>query len=143
MPTRKKITETGSPAMASMDPALLSAISHASSLAFFLMGPLTVIIPLIIWLSERNRKERSPLVEFHARQAFFFQCIVYLVSIAAGVVVFILTFVFVGLLLIPFLILFILGAIGYGVYGGLQVWQGRDFRYKYVTDYIEKTTNKT
>jgi len=58
-------------------------------------------------------------------------------------VVFILTFVFVGLLLIPFLILFILGAIGYGVYGGLQVWQGRDFRYKYVTDAIEKTTNKT
>jgi uncharacterized Tic20 family protein len=141
MPTRKKTDSTGS--SASMDPVLLSAVSHASILAFFLMGPLTVIIPLIIWLSERNRAERSELLEFHARQAFFFQCVVYLLSIAAGVVVFILTFVFVGLLLIPFLILFILGAIGYGVYGGLQVWQGHEFRYKFVTDTIERTTNKT
>jgi uncharacterized Tic20 family protein len=140
MPTRKKTASIGS--SASMDPVLLSAVSHASILAFFLMGPLTVIIPLIIWLSERNRPERSEPVEFHARQAFFFQAAVYLVSIAAGAVVFILTFVFVGLLLIPFLILFILGAIGYGVYGGLQVWQGREFRYKYLTEYIEKSMNK-
>jgi uncharacterized Tic20 family protein len=143
MPTRKKIPETGSSGLASLDPALLSAIAHASSLAFFLMGPLTVIIPLIIWLSERNRPERSELVEFHARQAFFFQSFIYLVGIAAGIVVFILTFIFVGLLLIPFLILFMLGAIGYGVYGGLQVWQGREFRYKYVTDFIERTVKKT
>jgi uncharacterized Tic20 family protein len=140
MPTRKKSETTGSPA--SMDPVLLSAVSHASILAFFLMGPLTVIIPLIIWLSERNRAERSALVEFHARQAFFFQSAVYLFGIAAGAVVFILTLIYIGLLLIPFLILFVLGAIGYGVYGGLQVWQGREFRYKYVTDFIERTTNK-
>jgi uncharacterized Tic20 family protein len=140
MPTRKKTDSAQS--LSSMDPVLLSAISHASILAVFLMGPLTVIIPLIIWLSERNRPERSELIEFHARQAFFFQAAVYLTSIAAGVVVFLLTFIFVGLLLIPFLILFVLGAVAYGVYGGLQVWQGREFRYRYVTDYIERTANK-
>jgi len=103
-----------------MDPALLSAIAHASILAFFIMGPLTVIIPLIIWLSERNRPERSELVESHSRQAFFFQVFVYGTGIASGLVVFVLTFVFVGLLLIPFWILFMLGAIGYGVYGGCR-----------------------
>jgi uncharacterized Tic20 family protein len=142
MPTRKKIPETGSAGLASLDPVLLSAIAHGSSLAFFIMGPLTVIIPLIIWLSERNRPERSELVEFHSRQAFFFQAFVYLAGIASGIVVFILTFVFVGLLLVPFWIIFMLGAIGYGVYGGLQVWQGREFRYKYVTDFIERTAKK-
>jgi len=125
-----------------MDPALLSAIAHASILAFFIMGPLTVIIPLIIWLSERNRPERSELVETHSRQAFFFQAFVYGIGIASGLVVFVLTFVFVGLLLIPFWILFMLGAIGYGVYGGLQVWQGREFRYRYVTEFIEKTVSR-
>jgi len=143
MPARKKIAGTGSPGPASPDPVLLSAIAHASILAFFIMGPLTVIIPLIIWLSERNRAERSESIEFHARQAFFFQSFVYLAAITAGIVVFILTFIFVGLLLIPFLILFVLGAVGYGVYGGLQVWQGREFRYRYVTDFIEKTAKKT
>jgi uncharacterized Tic20 family protein len=139
MPTRKQIPESGP---AAMDPALLSAIAHGSSLAFFIMGPLTVIIPLIIWLSERSRPERSALVEFHSRQAFFFQAFVYLAGIASGLVVFVLTFVFVGLLLIPFWILFMLGAIGYGAYGGLQVWKGREFRYRFVTDFIERTVGK-
>ena len=126
----------------SRDPALLSAISHASVLAFFLMGPLTVIIPLVIWLSERNRPERSELIEFHSRQAFFYQSALYLVTLAAGAVVAVLTLVIVGLLLIPFLILIFIAGVGYGVYGGIQVWQGRQFRYKYLTDYIEKNTTK-
>jgi hypothetical protein len=40
--------------------------------------------------------------------------------------------------LIPFVIVFFLGAVIYGVYGGAEVWQGRPFRYRYVTDFIEK-----
>jgi uncharacterized Tic20 family protein len=138
MPTRKRSGEAGGQNAGSRDPALLSAVAHVSILAFFIMGPLTVIIPLVIWLSERNRPKRSELVEFHARQAFFYQSAVYLAGIAAGAVVGILTLVFVGLLLIPFLILFFLAAIAYGVYGGAQVWQGREFRYRYLTDYLEK-----
>jgi uncharacterized Tic20 family protein len=107
------------------------------------MGPLTVIVPLVIWLSERNRPERSELVEFHARQAFFYQAAVYLAALAAGAVVGVLTLIFIGLLFIPFLILFFLAAVGYGVYGGIQVWNGREFRYRYLTDFIEKSSSKT
>jgi len=120
------------------DTALLSAIAHASILAVFIMGPLTLIVPLIIWLSERNRPKPTGDVIFHARQAFFFQAAVYIVTLAAGLVAGLLTLIFVGLLLIPFVIAFFLGAVIYGVYGGVEVWQGRPFRYRYVTDFIEK-----
>jgi uncharacterized Tic20 family protein len=143
MPDQKKADSSEPRVSPSRDPVLLAAVSHASILAFFLMGPLTVIVPLVIWLSERNRPERSELVEFHARQAFFYQAVVYLASLAAGAVVGILTLVFVGLLFIPFLILFFIAAVGYGVYGGVQVWQGREFRYKFLTDFIEKSSSKT
>jgi uncharacterized protein len=120
------------------DTVLLSAVSHASILAVFMMGPLTLIVPLAIWLSERNRPKPSAEVIFHARQAFFFQAAAFLVTLVAGLVVGLLTLIFIGLLLIPFVIVFFLGAVGYGVYGGMQTWQGRPFRYRYVTDFIEK-----
>ncbi|MBN2201437.1 DUF4870 domain-containing protein [bacterium] len=120
------------------DTALLSAIAHASIVAVFIMGPLTLIVPLVIWLSERNRPKPTGDVIFHARQAFFFQAAVYIVTLAAGLVAGLLTLIFIGLLLIPFVLAFFLGAVIYGVYGGVQVWQGRPFRYRHVTDFIEK-----
>ncbi len=120
------------------DTALLSAIAHASIIAVFIMGPLTLIVPLVIWLSERNRPKPTGDVIFHSRQAFFFQAAVYAVTLAAGLVAGLLTLIFIGLLLIPFVIAFFLAAVGYGAYGGVQVWQGRPFRYRYVTDFIEK-----
>jgi hypothetical protein len=120
------------------DPVLLSAVSHASILAVFMMGPLTLLVPLVIWLSERNRPKPSAEVIFHSRQAFFFQSAAYLATLVAGLGVGLLTLIFIGLLLIPFVIVFFLAAVGYGVYGGIQVWQGRPFRYRYVTDFIEK-----
>ncbi len=120
------------------DTALLSAISHVSILAVCIMGPLTLIIPLVIWLSERNRPKPTEDVIFHARQALFFQAAVYVATLAAGLVAGLLTLIFIGLLMVPFVILFFLAAVAYGVYGGVQVWQGRPFRYRYLTDFIEK-----
>lgn len=120
------------------DTALLSAIAHASIAAVFIMGPLTLIVPLVIWLSERNRPKPTAEVIFHSRQALFYQAAVYIVTLAAGLVTGLLTLIFIGLLMIPFVIVFFLGAVAYGVYGGVQVWQDRPFRYRYVTDFIEK-----
>jgi uncharacterized Tic20 family protein len=136
MPDRKPSKSAAEPL--SRDPQLLSAIAHASILAVFLMGPLTLIVPLVIWLTERNRPGRSEEIEFHGRQAFFFQAFVYLSCFVAGALTALLTLIFIGLLFIPFLIVFFLGAVVYGVYGAMQVWQGRPFRYRYLTDFIEK-----
>lgn len=120
------------------DPVLLSMIAHGSILAVFFLGPLTLLVPLIIWLSERNQPKPSDLVLFHARHAFFYQLAVYLIGFIAGIFIALLTLIFVGLFFIPFLILFLLAAILYGVYGAIQVWQGKPFRYKYISDFVEK-----
>jgi len=136
MPSQK--TEEAKNSTKSHDPVLLSAIAHGSILAVFFLGPLTLLVPLVIWLSERNQPSPSELVLSHARHAFFYQLAVYLIGFTAGIFIALLTLIFIGLLFIPFLILFFVAAVVYGVYGAIQVWQGKPFQYKFISDFVEK-----
>lgn len=131
MPRKENVSKT-------LDPVLLSVIAHGSILAMFFLGPLTLLVPLIIWLSERNQSSPSETVLFHAQHAFFYQLVVYVIGFILGSCVALLTLIFIGLFFIPFLILFFLAAIVYGVYGAIQVWQGKPFRYKYISDFVER-----
>lgn len=119
------------------DTTLLAAISHFSILATFVMGPFAMVIPLIIWLLERSKADGSPLVEFQANQAFFYQIALWVVSAALGIIIGILSIIVIGVLFIPVLILFVIAAIVYGVVGGLKVMQGEDFRYIIIADFID------
>lgn len=96
-----------------------------------------MVIPLIIWLLERNKSNKSTQVEFHAKQAFFYQLAVYLIGAVLGIFIGLLSIILIGLLFIPVLILFGMAALIYGAYGGIRVGQGEDFRYIYVADFIE------
>ena len=121
----------------SRDTNLLASLAHFSILTVLILGPFSMAVPLILWLTERNRPDKSSHVEFHAKQAFFFQAAAYIVSAVLGVCMVILSIILIGLLLIPVLILFGLAVVVYGVYGGVQVNQGREFRYLFVADFIE------
>lgn len=119
------------------DDRTLASIAHFSIAAAFVAGPLAVVIPLLIWLIQRDKKEPSALLIFHGKQAFFYQiaCLIagaILTGIASA-----LTAIVIGALLMPLIILAGLAAIAYGIYGGVQVYQGKDFRYKYVADFLE------
>jgi len=119
------------------DNVLLAALSHLSILTVLLIGPFSMVIPLIIWLLERNKSNKSTQVEFHAKQAFFYQLAVYLIGAVLGIFIGLLSIILIGLLFIPVLILFGMAALIYGAYGGIRVGQGEDFRYIYVADFIE------
>jgi uncharacterized Tic20 family protein len=121
----------------SRDPILLSTLAHLSILAVFIIGPVSMVIPLIIWLMERNKTDQSDMIEFQAKQAFFYQAAVYLITTLLGVITGILSIILIGLLFVPVLILFGLAAIVYGVYAGIRVSQGDHFRYIYIADFIE------
>jgi uncharacterized Tic20 family protein len=124
------------------DTVLLSALAHGSFAVFFLLGPLTMAVPLAIWFLEHRRPKPVLQVEFHARQAFFYQLAVWA---AAGVLIglsCLFIFIFIGLAVIPFIILAFLAAVAYAVYGAIQVWNGNRFRYKFVTNYIERQRRK-
>lgn len=130
--------EKKTPAKApAQDNAQLAALAHLSILTVVLLGPFCMAIPLIIWLIERNKEDKLESVEFHAKQAFFFQLAALIVTAAIGIVAGILSIIIIGLLLLPIVILFPLAAVIYGVYGGIKVWNGEDFRYIYVADFIE------
>jgi uncharacterized Tic20 family protein len=141
-----------------------AALAHASILLTFALGVstggvavvLTALVPLAIWLAFRDK---SRFVAFHAMQATVFQ----LASLAAWIVILIgglavlipawlitavLLVVLIGLLLLPVvlvltialpvvLIVLPLASLVYGLYGALEVYSGRPFRYWKVADWIE------
>ena len=122
---------------AAKDNSQLAALAHLSILTVLIIGPLSMVIPLVIWLLERNKPDKSAALEFHAKQAFFYQLAAYLITAILGVIVGILSVILVGLLFIPVLILFPIAAVIYGIYAGIKVWQGEDFRYIYLADFLE------
>jgi uncharacterized Tic20 family protein len=121
----------------SRDPILLSTLAHLSILATLVIPFVAMVIPLLIWLLERNKPDRSEMIEFHAKQAFFYQVAIYLITGLLTVITVILSMILIGLILIPVVFIFPLIAIGYGVYGGIRVSQGENFRYIYIADFID------
>ena len=122
------------------DERLWAMLAHLSVLLNLVTGFLGVFAPLIIYLIY---KDRSRFVAFQSMQAFIFQLIFWA---GGGVLVGvmwamtgILSAFLIGLLCIPFALLFSLlplGAIVYGVIGGIQAYQGQDFRYWLVADWV-------
>ena len=121
---------------------LLASLAHFSILTVIIIGPFSMAVPLIIWLLERNKPEKSTFTEFQAKQAFFYQAAVYVIATVLGICVGILAIILIGVLLIPVLVLFGLAAVIYGVYAGFQVSQGKNFRYIYVADFMEAGVKK-
>jgi uncharacterized protein len=118
-------------------------IAHLSVLANLVTGFLGPVAALVIYLVY---KERSRYVAYHSLQAFIFQMIWWvgggaLVGIAWAVTG-VLSAVLIGLLCIPFaciVSILPLGALIFGVIGGVQTSQGQDFKYWLVGDWVRGT----
>ncbi len=141
-----------------------AALAHASVLVTFALGistgglavVLAALVPLVIWLSFRDR---SPFVAFHAMQATVFQLaalVAWLGLLVAGLVILIptwiatilLVIILIGLLLLPVaigltialptaLVILPFASLVYGLYGAFEVYTGREFRYWRIADWIE------
>jgi len=101
-------------------------LSHLSALAGFVFPFGNVLGPLLVWQIKKNE---IPSVEQHGKEALNFQLTAMIILVAASIVAFILTFVVIGVLLIPLIILAGLAAIGLSVYAGIQANNGVEFRY--------------
>ena len=120
--------------------AMLAHLSVLANLATGFLGP---VIALVIYMVY---KDRSRYVAYQSMQAFVFQLVAWvgggvLVG-AAWAISGILTAVFIGLLCMPLacLLSFLpLGALVYGIIGGVQCSQGQDFRYWLVGDWVRGT----
>jgi uncharacterized protein len=124
-----------------------SMLAHLSVLLNLITGFAGPIAALIIYLIY---KDRSRTVAYHALQAMIFQLIWWygggLLIGAMWAVVGALSAIVIGIVLIPFALLFTfvlailpLGAILYGIIGAVQVNQGQDFKYWLVGDWVRST----
>jgi len=115
-------------------------LAHLSVLLNLVTGFLGVVAPLVIYLIY---KERSRYVAYQSMQSFVFQLIWWvgggLIVAAAWTVTGIGMAFIVGLLCVPIALLLSLIPVVplvWGVYGGIQCNQGKDFKYWLVGDWV-------
>jgi uncharacterized Tic20 family protein len=144
--------------MKTQDERIMAALSHV----MILLPMAGVIVPIVIWATQR---ETSEFVAFQALQALIYQLVLiglwfvgigcYMISIfgtlgtgivlseiapelgAPGMLGFFLPFVIFGsVFLIGFLY------IAYGTFGAVQVFRGRDFHYVLIGRWVERYTSR-
>ncbi len=124
--------------------AMLAHLSVLINLVTGFLGPIAALVIYLVF------KDRSRYVAYQSLQAAIFQLIAW---IGGGVVIGlmwavtgILSAVIIGILCIPFALIFTLvvgllpvAALVYGVYAAIQTSQGEDFHYWLVGDWVRGT----
>ena len=95
---------------------------------------------LIIWLIYKDRSRR---VGFHALQALWYQIAWLVILVAGWFVTFILSFILIGLLLLPVMVVASLVPFVHGCYAAYKVNQGVDYRYPFIADRIDGGARRT
>lgn len=147
------------------DDLIVAALAHASILITFLVGMgsaglgaiLGVLIPLAIWYGYRDKSVYTAKQALHATAYQVASILAVVAFIAIGIVLVIvgwtvtgaLTAVVVGLCLMPFallvtvllavaLLVLLIAPLVYGLYAAYETYQGRDFRYRWVSDWVDQ-----
>ena len=138
----------------SSDERTWAALAHASTLLNAATGMGGLIAAAVIWLTQ---KEKSAWVAFHGLQSLVFQAALYLtVSLVVGVVWvvgFALSFITLGLgtiIAVPVMIVvmflglaLMMAGLVYSLYGAYQVYEGREFRYIWIGDWVHQRSFET
>lgn len=110
-------------------------LCHLSALAGYVGVPLGNILgPLIVWQIKKNE---IPSVDAHGKAALNFQITVFLALVVASVVFFIGTFICVGWVLLPVLILIGLAGLIFPIIAGVKANNGEDYKYPWTIDFIK------
>lgn len=124
--------------MSPQDERTWSIVAHLSVLVG-LVG-LMPLGALIIWLVYRDRSRR---VGFHALQALWFQIAWLVILVVGWFVTFVLSFILIGLVFIPVMLLASLVPFVHGCYAAYKVSQGVDYRYPFIADRIDGGARRT
>ena len=125
------------------DEKMWAMVSHLSVLVNLVSGFLGPVVPLVVYLVF---KDRSRYVAYHSLQGLIFQLIWWVGGgMLAGIMWAlsgVLGAVLIGLLCLPLACMFSLlpvGALIYGIIGGVQTSQGQDFKYWLIGDWVRGT----
>lgn len=135
------------PARPTREERRVAALAHGSILLNLVTGFGGPVLALVLWLLYDRKSEYAA---WHALQALIFQTIALLLFLVLGVITALLWAVtgllipiVVGFCLVPLAIGFttitaalVVGSLIYGCAGALAVLDGRDFRYRWLADWI-------
>ena len=120
--------------MSAQDERTWSMLAHLSVLLNIVTGIGGPIAALVIWLVYRDR---SPRVSFHALQSLWYQVAWAVILFVGWFVTGILSIIFIGLLLIPVMLIATLVPFVHQCYAAYKVYQGVDYRYPIIADMID------
>jgi uncharacterized protein len=134
----------------SSDERTWATLAHAGALLNLFTGMGGPIAALVIWLTQ---KDKSAWVGFHGLQSLIFQAAVSIITVlvvgVVWVVGFVVSFATIGIgtiVAVPVMILVFFGGFAmvgggtiYCLYGAYQVYNGREFRYLWVGDWVQRS----
>ncbi len=110
-------------------------LCHLSALAACIGVPFGNILgPLLIWQIKKNE---FPAVEIHGKAALNFQITVTIAVLGGAIVAFALSFVCVGFLLFPVVMLIGLAGMIFAIIAGLKANNGEDYKYPYSFEFVK------
>ncbi|MDQ4083545.1 MAG: DUF4870 domain-containing protein [Actinomycetota bacterium] len=120
--------------MSAQDERTWSMLAHLSVLLNIVTGIGGPIAALVIWLVYRDRSRR---VSFHALQSLWYQVAWAVILFVGWFVTGILSIIFIGLLLIPVMLIATLVPFVHQCYAAYKVYQGVDYRFPIIADMID------
>lgn len=120
--------------ISAQDERTWSMLAHLSVLLNIVTGIGGPIAALVIWLVYRDRSRR---VSFHALQSLWYQVAWAVILFVGWFVTGILSIIFIGLLLIPVMLIATLVPFVHQCYAAYKVYQGVDYRYPIIADMID------
>ena len=109
-------------------------LCHLSALSGCLIPLGNIFGPLLVWLLKKNE---FPSVEAHGKAALNFQLTVLITLVVGAVAFFVLHFICIGFLLVPFLILIPVAGLIFPIVAALKASSGAPCQYPYSLDLIK------
>jgi uncharacterized protein len=109
-------------------------LCHLSALAGFIIPFGNILGPLLVWQIKKNE---IPSTNIHGKAALNFQITVTIAALVGMVVAVILSFVCVGFLLIPLVILIGLAGLVFAIIAGIKANNGEDYKYPFSLNLVK------
>ena len=109
-------------------------LCHLSALAGFIIPFGNILGPLLVWQIKKNE---IPSVNIHGKAALNFQITVFIAVFAGAIAAILLSFVCVGFLLIPIVVLIGLAGLVFAIIAGIKANNGEDYKYPYSLELVK------
>jgi uncharacterized protein len=110
------------------DTRMWAILCHASALLGYVTLVGFIVGPLVVWLLKR---EESPEIDEHGRESLNFQISILIYGVVLGMAAFILSFVFIGFLLVPVIFILPIAQIVLVIIASIKASNGEPYRYPF------------